>query len=131
MHQWHITLAFGFALGYGARYLFERIRRAKARAQVYKGRWPVILVFVVSTLGEGCLPTPCPRVIRVITHRTYKVRRAPPKIEQAEIVRAPQDDRWADLERTSEDALEKLEELFPTVPDSTPAEVYVAPGCLR
>lgn len=128
MHQWHITLAFGFALGYGARYLFERIRRSKARAQVYKGRWPVILVFIASALGEGCLPAPCPRIIRVVTHRTYKVRRAPPKIEQAEIARRT-DEKLKDREPKLD--LEKLEELFPTVPDSAPAEVYVAPGCLR
>lgn len=72
MHQWHITLAFGFALGYGARYLHDRIRRSKRSAEVYKGRWPVLLLALLST-ASGCVTPPA---------SAAKAQRAKPALEE-------------------------------------------------
>lgn len=56
MREWHVVIAAGFVLGWLARAALSAWRR-RARSDVYKGRWPVV-VFALSAgvSAQACSP---------------------------------------------------------------------------
>lgn len=74
LHEWHIVLLFGVGVGYVIRYAHERIARARKRASVYRGRWPLLVIVGATLSFQGCALFSTPRV-RVIRTETVTITR--------------------------------------------------------
>jgi predicted PurR-regulated permease PerM len=80
MREWHIVLAFGFILGYVARWWVERWRKWRARSEAYQGRWPAVVIALLALSSQACAPVawiliPVAGTGAQIAHSRHQARR--------------------------------------------------------